>query len=87
LAVRGIKTGNHAATLLGLGLGVLSLTLFITVNALGWSPAEARHPFAVVSAVVGCLTMVLTLLAVLEPRSPRDVPALAALRHSTDVER
>ncbi|MDP2345139.1 MAG: hypothetical protein Q8O67_29610 [Deltaproteobacteria bacterium] len=83
LAVAAVRAGNRAATLLGLGLGVLSLTLFITVNALGWSPSDARHPFAVVGAVVGGFTIVLALVALLEPRRPRDLQALAALRHTS----
>ena len=86
LALRATRAHNRAATLLGLGHGVLALTLFVTVNALGWSPTQAREPFAIIGTVVGILTVALALLAVVEPRSGRDIQALAALRHTTKAE-
>jgi hypothetical protein len=85
LAIRSAQAANRAGTLLGLGHGVLALTLFVTVNALSWSPEEAKHPFAVVGAVVGVLTVLLAVIAALEPRRPRDVQALAALGHAAQT--
>ena len=82
LVVRGLRAQNPAATLLGLGHGVLSLTLFLTVNALDWSPNDARQPFAVIGAIGGGLTVVLALLALAEPRQPAKLEALSTLRHT-----
>jgi hypothetical protein len=84
LAARGMRASRPPAVLLGAGLGVLSLTLFATVNLLSWSPADAAAPFAVIGAVVGVLVVALALLALREPR-PAAAPGLEALRHRADA--
>ncbi len=82
LVVRAARARRAAAVLLGAGLAVLSLTLFITVNALSWSPSDARHPFAIIGAALGVVVVVLAVLALREPRAPKAVELVEALRHT-----
>lgn len=58
---------------LGSGVVVLVVALFVTVNALGWSPREAEAPFAQIGAATGTLFVGLALAALARPR--RRTPA------------
>jgi hypothetical protein len=52
LAARGsFRCGASAGVVAGALAVVLSLSLFVAVNAYGWSPSEAEMPFAIIGGV------------------------------------
>lgn len=82
LAVRGHQARHAPSQLLGAGLAVLLVTLFITVNALSWSPSDAEDPFAVIGAVLGVVVVGLALLSLRAPRRAAAVELRDALGHT-----